>query len=430
MLKLSDVENEEVSIIGYLLQNNDLIDIFCNKLKKEHFKNERLGFIYDNLIKFYYKDGAVSAYSFDFLADVEGGKKLLEELFLIQRNSYSLKKEDRRIAKGDVDIIIRNYKYRKIKSIIDNSNNYLENTHSPEEVAEKLAMEFTKLSEKTENSVYNSKEINLEIANNINKKFDVYPTGINILDRATAGGFFSGKMYGIAGRKKMGKTYMACTLSHNLNKQGVKHLFIACEMPPKEIQERQIAMSLGFNPLKFKETKTSDFMQQVIGYCLDTEENNIIYRKEPALTLSKLRNILKYHVVNDGIKGFILDYWQLVRGKRAGISEADHLLDVAQFIAGFCSDNDVFAIVNSQLNQDGNTRGSEGIRLACDQMYFLHKNDLNNAWLELADTRYTPYLDMGNEENPSLIFDTKNGCRFIDNYEFNNSKNFDVYGGY
>ena len=55
-------------------------------------------------------------------------------------------------------------------------------------------------------------------------------TGIDALDAAMGGGLFQHKLYGIVGRKKMGKTMLSGTISHNLQKAGQRHLYLALEM--------------------------------------------------------------------------------------------------------------------------------------------------------------------------------------------------------
>lgn len=55
----------------------------------------------------------------------------------------------------------------------------------------------------------------------------------------------------------------------------------------------------------------------------------------------------------------------------------------------------------AQINQDGNTRGGEGIRMAFDQVYQIRgvgeKEDISvpERWLEMMDTRYTKWMNVG-----------------------------------
>ena len=59
-------------------------------------------------------------------------------------------------------------------------------------------------------------------------------------------------------------------------------------------------------------------------------------------------------------------------------------------------------------------RGGEGLRLACDQYYTLNR-DIGDeyAWLEMGESRYTMYEDVGDKNSPGLIL-KKNGPHFAD----------------
>ena len=97
-------------------------------------------------------------------------------------------------------------------------------------------------------------------------------------------------------------------------------------------------------------------------------------------------------------------YYLFQRGNR-GKSTAVHLDEVAQWLAECCKKYKVWGLVTAQENQDENTRGGEGIRLACDQLYRICKKDESvvEAWVEMMETRYTRWQNAGDELNPSLI---------------------------
>jgi len=145
---------------------------------------------------------------------------------------------------------------------------------------------------------------------------------------------------------------------------------------------------------------------------------NVIYRNAPALTFDELKQCLDESVSKFKIKGLILDYWQLVGGKPKSKSNSEHLDEVAQWIADYCRKKDLFSIVFAQINQEGNTRGGEGIRLAFDQVYELKapKDDPSRSgrWLEMRDTRYTKWINIGSDETSKLFLQEK-GLYFQEN---------------
>lgn len=242
----------------------------------------------------------------------------------------------------------------------------------------------------------------MQTAQALDKPLPCYLTGLPTLDEAMGGGLYQGKMYAFAARKKVGKTIMLGTISQNLNLSGVPHLFIAMEMTPVEIEQRAIARHLGINSIAFLKRDNPHLPARVVGYARQTPKN-VIYEAAAGASMDDLRRIIATAVVRHKIKGFILDYWQLVGGKKGAENEATHLSNVAQALAEICKKHDLFCAIAVQLNTEGNSRGSEGIKLACDQYYTLHREKgENTAWLQMEESRYTLYQDIGSDITPGL----------------------------
>lgn len=243
-------------------------------------------------------------------------------------------------------------------------------------------------------------------------------TGIARLDKAMAGGLIPGKAYGFAARKKVGKTILASTVSHNLNHAGVKHLFLCAEMGEREIHQRNLARELGMYPSGWRDgyAKAPHNLNR-LGEIAVSGPRNTIYLDAPGISFAELRRAVATAVMRHKISGFVLDYWQLVGGKEPRMSTAEHLGDVAQWIADICRKMRIWAFVTAQINQEGNTRGGEGIRLAFDQVYQIHAQDgdtttpgdlsLPGRWLEMMDTRYTAWLNVGSLHEPALMLNEK-----------------------
>lgn len=234
-------------------------------------------------------------------------------------------------------------------------------------------------------------------------------TGFPRLDDAMGGGLYAGKSYGFAARKKMGKTTLAGTISHNLNLNGVKHLFICGEMSPEEIQQRILSRALNVYTSAFRTEygKRTEFSARIASYAASAPKN-ALFKNAPALTFDQLKEIYATAIDKHGVKGIILDYWQLVGGKDSRQSDASHLDEVAQWIADYSRKRGIWTIAMAQINQEGNTRGGEGLRLAFDQVYNLKapEDDPSSSgrYLEMMDTRYTPWVNIGT--------DTRDGYRF------------------
>ena len=229
-----------------------------------------------------------------------------------------------------------------------------------------------------------------------------YQSGLTLLDRVIGGGFFPGKCYGIAARKKVGKTVLLGTISHNLNRAGVPHLFIAAEMSDSEIEQRNMARELGINSVRFLKRDRQSLHAPAQAYAAAVPDATF-YERAPGATLDEVRRMVARAVIQRGIKGVILDYWQLVGGKERHETEEYHLRAVAQFLADACRRHGIWALVAAQVNQDGNTRGGEGLKLAVDVYFTLHRDkDSDHAWLEMEESRYVLYANVGSPDVPGL----------------------------
>lgn len=240
-------------------------------------------------------------------------------------------------------------------------------------------------------------------------------TGIARLDKAMRGGLYKKKLYALAGRKKHGKTILAGSISYNINEgmtgdgrtvEGGRHLFICGEMGEKEIHQRNLSRTLDMNPDVFLlgEGRPDDFHDRIAREATEGQRN-IIFCDAPGITFEQLKQLIASAVARHKIEGFILDYWQLVGGKKAKQNPVEHLDDVAQWLAQACKIYDVWGIVTSQVNKEGSTRGGEGLLNACDQAYAIQRPNLNKgeAWLQMLESRYTRYMDVGTESNPGLM---------------------------
>lgn len=281
------------------------------------------------------------------------------------------------------------------------------NSEEPaEEVIRELLTDCDAFLSKSSVQQQGKRGISTEILEDLYADTHAFSTGYSRLDRAMDGGLHPGKVYGFAARKKVGKTILASSISHNLNAAGVKHLFICGEMSPKEIEQRNMARELNVYPSTFrnKQYQNQQFLDRVAHYCT-TVPDNMVYENAPGLTFDRLRRAVSTAVNNHQIQGFILDYWQLVGGKGKGKSTSEHLDEVAQWIADFSRKHMLWAVVMAQINQDGNTRGGEGMRLAFDQVYQINRKDLTQpeTYLEMMDTRYTAWMDVGDEHAPGFI---------------------------
>lgn len=257
------------------------------------------------------------------------------------------------------------------------------------------------------------REVAASVVTALDKANPCFATGLPTLDQVWEGGLYASRLYGIAARKKVGKTALLGTISHNLNRGGCRHLFIALEMSPEEIEQRNIARQKNFNAVRFLKRPAIEVAKLSADYATSVGDSTI-YEHVPGATLEELKRMVARAISYHKISGVILDYWQLVSGKGKGETEEFHLRSVAQWFADICRREKIWGLVAAQLNQEGNTRSGEGLRLACDMYMTLNREPTSDgAWLEMQETRYTTYNDVGTDVAPGLILN-KHGPHFED----------------
>lgn len=255
--------------------------------------------------------------------------------------------------------------------------------------------------------IRSSRQVTEAVLEGLKEIAPCYSTGIVRLDQAMDGGLYAGKSYGIAARKKVGKTIIASTISCNLDLAGIPHLFVCGEMSDEEVHQRTLARLAQVYPSTFRnrEQATPHRLKLIADGSLRLT-GAAKFLNAPGLTFEQLKRAVSIALSRHGIKGFILDYWQLVGGKEKSASTAEHLDEVAQWIADFGRKHRIWTLVMAQINQEGNTRGGEGMRLAFDQVYHMQPcgNDLHSPmrWLELIDTRYTAWQSVGDKDYSAL----------------------------
>lgn len=252
-----------------------------------------------------------------------------------------------------------------------------------------------------------------EIMNHMRRDDRAFSTGLKRLDSAMDGGLYPGYSYAFCARKKVGKTILAGTISGNLSDAGVKHLFMCGEMGYRDIHGRILAHRMGVPASSFRlRTHDTAFMARIVGEA-EKAKGGVVYKNIQHYTLDQVIQTVTSAIYRFGITGFILDYWQLVRGNKRGQNQAEHLDQVAQWIADFCRKHGLWSVTMAQINQEGNTRGGEGLRLAVDQAYEIMMPEQNKdvRWLNMIETRYTEWATIGSEFDPYLRI-SKHGLVF------------------
>lgn len=405
----------EMGLLGALMGNNGLIDRVPS-LKGEHFADPRHGEIFEvcrALINSGRGANPVLLHdhlkSAGLLADLGGSGYLTE---LLQQSMPGSFVTD--YAKTIKDRYDRRQTIENAERLIAAARAVDIERSFSEDVAEFIAA-MDEIGVENRVQLLTRRQVLESVLKRLEKPQPCYSTGLPPLDAVMEGGIHQGRLYGIAARMKVGKTSLLATIAHALDRQGIPHLFTCHEASPEEIEYKRTAYDMRFNSRAFYRADTRDdptFHAKIAEY-LARACANTIYAAMPGATFSDLRDRINSAVRRNGVKAVLVDYLQLIRGKRRDQSDASHLDEVSQWLADMARKRGLAIVVAAQINQDnGNIRGGEGLRLACDMTLELKLNDAHRAWLEMWESRYTPRQDVGREESPPLILATAAGPLF------------------
>lgn len=402
----------EVALLAGLLANNRAIDKVRLIVTEQMFSDAFMGRVFRSMCRVY--DGGLIANVLtikpemdqdpEFIGKASGSGPTLARIAsgVVSRNNL----ED--YAEGIRDLWQRRQLVWEVDRILSSSR---DQEISVEELVSSAMTNLTGLvRSQPGGSELSNRDAAEQVFNAIMKPPKAHPTGLPTLDDILGGGVYESKLYGIAARKKAGKTLLLATLSHNMNISGVPHLFVSLEMTPLEIEQRNAARHIDLNPIVFLKRPSRSLAEQVAKYQAQLPQN-VWYEHRPGIDRDELLQLITRARVRHGIKGVFIDYQQLVRGRRKDETQEQHQGMVAQDVADLCKRDGLFAVMAAQLNQEGNTRGGEGLRLAADAYLVLHREaNEHSGWIEMQDARYVPHRNMGSGENPLLWL--RNGSHF------------------
>lgn len=397
----------EQTFIGHLLAYNRSVFAVHSKLKPHHFAEPVLERLYARICEgVIERQEVVNPLTLKAWAESDDGMKSTGNPFQYLGNLASIGIS---VASPEqyAEAIIRMWMLRQAHSQAQQL--LIEATDpdaDPDAVIGKIHAELLNIRSGGIASAKNSKALTLEMVEDLKTSLPVDSTGIPKLDTLMDGGLIQSKLYGLFARKKMGKTSFAVTLAHNLDRQGIKHAFICGEMGRKEIHERYLSRVMQVYPSSFRNREfrsSNDFARKMLDASASINGTTQYY-DAPGLSFDDLKGMVSEAKFRYGVNGVILDYLQLVGGKSGKVSEASHLDAVSQWLAEAAKKYKIWIFALGQINQEGNTRGGEGIRLACDMCLELHRDDLSEptAWIEMKDTRYTKWANLGGEGIPAL----------------------------
>lgn len=301
--------------------------------------------------------------------------------------------------------------WRKIASLEEVRRQLTEKGEpTPEEVASRLISYLQASLSDTASGLRTKKDVAESAIEVALQPDQATPTLIYELDLLTHGGLRATRFYGIGGLYGRGKTILAGTISENINSQKIPHLFFSLETPPEDIEVRNIARAMNINASAIFDSEAPNhkfFRANTTAY-LDQMIDSTIFAHSPGATIDDVERAIIQCIHKYDIKGFIIDYWQLIQGKERGQSEDEHLRRSADRLAAICRREKLWGVIMAQIDENGNLANCPlGLKRACS-LYLSLRRDPNGAEAQFVTEKsnYTRLANIGtSEEGSGIVFD-------------------------
>ena len=233
--------------------------------------------------------------------------------------------------------------------------------------AEKIIFEVAQ--DKTKRSVYHIKDLIRDtfttIENISGREGHVtgIPTGFDKLDELTAG-LQPSDLIVIAGRPSMGKTAFCLNIAQNAAEAGNPVVIFSLEMSKEQLIQRLLASRAKVDLYRLRSGKLRDEdwtrLTTAVG---GLHEAPIFIDDTPAQSVLEIKAKARRLAKQDGIKLVIVDYLQLMRGRRADNREQE-ISDISRSLKAMAKELNVPVIALSQLSRMAERREENRPQLA------------------------------------------------------------------
>lgn len=212
-------------------------------------------------------------------------------------------------------------------------------------------------------------------------------------------------------------TGVAHTLLLSLAMQRVPSCYMALEMGSARLAQRMVGQLGKFNAGMFRHG--GDHLRRRVAETRPMlDQLPLWFVDKPGMKFSRLKAEAAQQRMVNGVRVFVLDYWQLVQADGRVASKADFLGDVADWCAQDAHEHGTTWIILSQENRAGESLGSDGLARACDYLATLHKHDtkffgpglegVETLWWDVKFSRDGSSEPIGGPDSP-VLYISKHG---------------------
>jgi replicative DNA helicase len=389
----------EVSLLGSVLLDGDVITTIADKITSEDFYDQRHGTIYNAILRLYEQNKPVD------LLTLSSALKDQDELEQVGGSSYltQLTNTVPTAAHGEhyADIVAEKALRRKlIKASEDiTSMSFSDNTATVQEILEQAEARLFGVSQRTLKQDLVS--IEQVLAEGFDRLDELHKnkgalrgirTGWKDLDKKTSG-LQRSDLVVIAARPAMGKTTLVGNLVQNvamLEKQAV--LFFSLEMSKDQLVDRMLAAESGVDAWKIRTGDLNDEDFEKLGHAMGSlSEAPIFIDDTPGISVLEMRTKARREANKHPLGLIVVDYLQLMRGsgKSNDFNRVQEISEISRGLKLIARELNVPVVALSQLSRSveqrpdkqpmlSDLRESGSIEQDADIVMFIYREDYYN----------------------------------------------------
>jgi len=310
---------QEFQLLGILLQFPELINEAADALQIKHLGHPQAQLIYEELLKQFQQDGAISRTK--LLLKLREEELVKDPDGLIDQLTSGFNTRDE--LKPTIDLIKEEHQKKllreaaaRLKDLADKSDLTIEEYQAQ---AQELIFSATSETGDLEKHIFSMEEALIASYDRYLKRrsneadFGVQ-SGFMSLDKLL-GGFKKGHLTVIAASTSMGKTAFAINIARNVLKREVPVGIISLEMDATEIVDRMVIQEADINAWKYSQGHTSESEDERISEILnDMHEYPLMISDERGLNVAQIRaRLRKFKAQLEEMGLVIIDYLQMIQ---------------------------------------------------------------------------------------------------------------------
>lgn len=382
---MSDIELLENQIIGSFILDKDT-HRYINKLTEGYFSLDNSRKIFNVIKQLYKENEEISVITINNKLAVNTDKtQVLKKLFEITDNIITT--SDIKIA---VEKLKDNYNRKQIHKLILKVNKDIRNADKTvSEIKKEIMQDINNIKNDAENIAENMQDVFIKVLGDIEEKkqkgddYSFY-TGFFDLDKYTDG-LHNSELTCIGARPGVGKTAFALNIAINIAQKGKKVYFCSLEMSAEQIMQRIIGYYTGINTQFLRTGRLKNEEMAKIA----EQTNNILSLNLKIDTkiryIEDLENVIFELKEKEEIDVLIVDYLTLLKSKEKFAIRELEVAEISRKLKLLALDLKIPVIILVQLNRDAenkvptmaNIRESGSIEQNCDNIIFLHNEDLD-----------------------------------------------------